>query len=81
MWAQTFNVIFFIFRVDNIRSFASASQQGSLLCANVMIGILFVKKANVQCSIVITSLIQKFARKLLNQEFMNIIKIIYPQHS
>ncbi len=45
MWAQTFNVVFFlIFRVDNIRSFASASQQGSLLCAHVTIGILLSKK-------------------------------------
>lgn len=77
MWAQTFNVVFFIFRVDNIRSFASASQQGSLLCAHVMI---VVKKVNVQRSIVITSLIEKFAQKFLNQEFMNIIKISYPQH-
>jgi hypothetical protein len=71
----------FIFRVDNIRSFASASQQGSLLCAHAMIGILLSKKVNVQCSIVITSLIEKFARKFLNQKFMNIVKIIYPQHS
>jgi hypothetical protein len=44
MWAQTFNIVLFIFRVDNIRSFASASQQGSLLCAHVMIGILLSKK-------------------------------------
>ncbi len=70
---------FLIFRVDNIRSFASASQQGSLLCAHVMIGILSSKKW-MHCSIIITSLIEKFARKFLNQEFMNIIKIIYPQH-
>jgi hypothetical protein len=42
---------------------------------------IVVKKVNVQCSIVITSFIEKFAQKLLNQEFMNIIKIIYPQHS
>jgi len=44
MWTQTFNVVFLIFRVDNIRSFASASQQGSLLCVNAMIGILLSKK-------------------------------------
>lgn len=42
---------------------------------------IVVKKANVQCSIVITSVIEKFARKFLNQEFINIIKVIHPQHS
>jgi len=42
---------------------------------------IVVKKVNVQCSIVITSLIEKFAQKFLNQEFMNIIKIIHPEHS
>jgi hypothetical protein len=37
---------------------------------------IVVKKVNVQSSIVITSLVEKFAQKLLNQELMNIIKII-----